>query len=618
MADLSSLQQKVNALKAQVEQSSITPISLGSILDEIILTTVKNASDALTKANQAITASQSANNIASSAAGIADAALPRIIDITDLDTMGTDGSRAEMLLFARSLSGHTRYAIFYGTATATAENPAKLIGTLDVFTDSTFHVLTQVIETHHTIEDGELDKNSSHNCSVLNRYYRSYNLTNGNFEVARGEWTAWKECAAPIGTDGKVPESVLPAVETVTVSLRPGYSEAAPEALREVIRKHVAGERYVLRVKLSDTAQIDPDHPIIPDVPVVPGETGVGGIAALSDAAVIDEGGVSPQADNDGGGLSISLGRTFEVFSTKDIAGFEDGESGIRYELLSVERSSGKVTMYFCTMTVHYNEDLTEVSVSLSPIASEAIFEKQEKLTDSEDIEVDGDRLTVTERAKRQAFIDMWNAAAGEYGGYNAETGFFELNGLTDITYEDALKIYSAPRVCAPNVVGPSFNNDLRTLICVKSSATHATLQNTFRNSGFEVLRLPNLTGQTLNTVFYACARLRAVYGTLSMTTIDSTCFLGMSSLEEISINKLSVSVSFKDSPRLSLESLTYMVTKAANTKAITITVHPDVFAKLTGDTSNAAAAALSSEELEQWMALVAAAQAKNITFVTA
>ena len=60
-----------------------------------------------------------------------------------------------------------------------------------------------------------------------------------------------------------------------------------------------------------------------------------------------------------------------------------------------------------------------------------------------------------------------------------------------------------------------------------------------------------------------------------------------------------------------------YLVTNAANTSPITVTVHPDVYAKLTGDTTNAAAAALTSDELAQWTALVTTANSKNISFAT-
>ena len=69
--------------------------------------------------------------------------------------------------------------------------------------------------------------------------------------------------------------------------------------------------------------------------------------------------------------------------------------------------------------------------------------------------------------------------------------------------------------------------------------------------------------------------------------------------------------------PLWSLESAQYSVKNKTTSVDVTITVHPDVFAKLTGDTSNAAAAALSEEELQQWMALPDLAADKQITFVT-
>ena len=53
------------------------------------------------------------------------------------------------------------------------------------------------------------------------------------------------------------------------------------------------------------------------------------------------------------------------------------------------------------------------------------------------------------------------------------------------------------------------------------------------------------------------------------------------------------------------MESLQYLVNNASNTAPITITVHPDVYAKLT-DEANA-----------DWYAVNTAAQAKNIAFAT-
>lgn len=93
MADFSSLKQKVNALKAKVEQSSITPVYLGSILDDFITqmesidmtdmsddvrTAIANAAAAIKKADQALADSRDATDTASSAAAAVDAIIKKI------------------------------------------------------------------------------------------------------------------------------------------------------------------------------------------------------------------------------------------------------------------------------------------------------------------------------------------------------------------------------------------------------------------------------------------------------------------------------------------------------------------------------------------------------------
>ena len=75
--------------------------------------------------------------------------------------------------------------------------------------------------------------------------------------------------------------------------------------------------------------------------------------------------------------------------------------------------------------------------------------------------------------------------------------------------------------------------------------------------------------------------------------------------IEEIRLKNLKGNISFPHSKNLSLASLSYLVDNATNTKAITLTVHADVFAKLT-DESNT-----------EWHAVAVAALAKNITIAT-
>ena len=87
--------------------------------------------------------------------------------------------------------------------------------------------------------------------------------------------------------------------------------------------------------------------------------------------------------------------------------------------------------------------------------------------------------------------------------------------------------------------------------------------------------------------------------------------------LVTLDISNLKISLDLSKCPLINLASWQGLVSRAANTDAITVTVHADVYAKLTGDTTNAAAAALSADELAQWQALVATAAAKQITFAT-
>ena len=119
--------------------------------------------------------------------------------------------------------------------------------------------------------------------------------------------------------------------------------------------------------------------------------------------------------------------------------------------------------------------------------------------------------------------------------------------------------------------------------------------------------------------MFDGCTALKEIQGTI---IFESTCnvdytFRGCVALEDVSVTLRRASISFADSPKLSINSVRNINRGGNFTAAITITVHPDVFAKLTGDTSNAAAAALTEEELAQWAQALDAAMKKNISFAT-
>lgn len=128
------------------------------------------------------------------------------------------------------------------------------------------------------------------------------------------------------------------------------------------------------------------------------------------------------------------------------------------------------------------------------------------------------------------------------------------------------------------------------------------------------------ITCSNLQFAFSYCYNLKQIIGNIRITnnTLFSDTFFGCNKLEGLNIiidASYKVLLDISALPKLNLNSLTFLVNNREGTTAITIKVHADVYAKLTGDTTNAAAAALSEEELAQWMALATTAAIKNITF---
>lgn len=219
-------------------------------------------------------------------------------------------------------------------------------------------------------------------------------------------------------------------------------------------------------------------------------------------------------------------------------------------------------------------------------------------------------------QAKELLFRDMWEAACFIYGGWTEERGYY-LHDV-DLTYKQAIESY--------NVGVPKFT---------KNELYRERLVVNFHNAnsgGFDTYELDTFCLSNLDLVvfvlcanadthFYAskcyrsfmyCDKLREIRGIINCANVNmgfaaagAPSFFGCKSLESIRIHKLAENVWFGDSPPLSLESLSYIVTNAVNPRVITITVHPDVYAKLT-DPENA-----------EWYAVNTAAQAKQIAFAT-
>lgn len=214
-----------------------------------------------------------------------------------------------------------------------------------------------------------------------------------------------------------------------------------------------------------------------------------------------------------------------------------------------------------------------------------------------------------------QWFVDMWNSACGIYGKYNADTGYFELNGLVDITYKEAVLIYANRRHLSLDNHGFYSSSTARTNLLPSTQnglfGYTRSLEYSFSScKNMEVIRLaPNTLTvySSMVRTFNQCVKLRKILGAINvlMKPNLTEAFALCSLLEEVQIKGLTQNLSFSDSPLLSLDSLSYLVAQSAASKPITVTVHPEVYAKL-ADASNT-----------EWHPLMAQATAKQITFAT-
>lgn len=205
---------------------------------------------------------------------------------------------------------------------------------------------------------------------------------------------------------------------------------------------------------------------------------------------------------------------------------------------------------------------------------------------------------------------------------YNEKTGFYELNGLTDITEEQMKVIYvQTHHVTRQTDLSGVFANanNIRTNYPFKIDGgykqvlCHATFAGC---TNIEVVAFTKHTNNVfyssrVNYLFQNCRKLKEVIGIIRMDYASSSekyvkMFYQCSALVFVSLRGVKYDISFSDSPLISLESLQFMITNAANTSPITVTVHADVYAKIQDETN------------AEWHALIETAAAKQITFATA
>ena len=248
--------------------------------------------------------------------------------------------------------------------------------------------------------------------------------------------------------------------------------------------------------------------------------------------------------------------------------------------------------------------EITDLSnVLAEQVIDDAIFEDFGKVT--------------REELKKDLFIDLWNKACGKYGRYNPETGYFELNGLTDITYEQAIDIYSCkPSSKEQSELCSSARSSVRTNIPYYTQWEGGKFTRFAQNNhNIEVAYLPNTNVIDLFQAFSDCTNLKYVYliGYSGGQSIDKGVFYNCKNLQRLEINYI-VNLDVRSCPLITLDSFKYIKNTQKGTTRTWI-VHPDIYAKLIGDTSNKAAASLSPDELVEWNKFLVEATESGTTF---
>jgi hypothetical protein len=191
---------------------------------------------------------------------------------------------------------------------------------------------------------------------------------------------------------------------------------------------------------------------------------------------------------------------------------------------------------------------------------------------------------------------DLYISAGAKY---NEQTGFYELNGLTDITEAEMRVIYKYAGT--PQTKAAFAYSKARTNLPMPGMYNGTVYGAMFYGCpNLEVAYLGNRQSSPTsydvpliytegNNCFYLCKKLKKIYGKIYQRNDWDLTFGDCLALEEVRIAELYSSIQLSWSPNLSKESVQYMITNAkpqsgAAVGSITITLHPTAYARLKDD----------------------------------
>lgn len=189
---------------------------------------------------------------------------------------------------------------------------------------------------------------------------------------------------------------------------------------------------------------------------------------------------------------------------------------------------------------------------------------------------------------------------------YNPETGLYSLSGLDDLTEEQILESFVDTIIQVGNY--PMRSTRVRTFFPIPY--TQDLRYWYFAASNLESVQIRkemSVNAYSIDNFGGYCSKLKKVLDIISVENVGTSFSIFRYSplVEYFRIKNIKRNVVISDCPLLTLDTVSYLVDNAANTSAITVQVHPDVYAKLTDSTNT------------EWYAVNTAAQAKDISFAT-
>lgn len=218
----------------------------------------------------------------------------------------------------------------------------------------------------------------------------------------------------------------------------------------------------------------------------------------------------------------------------------------------------------------------------------------------------------------------------------NDRTGYYELNGLTDLTESYVRECYNnIPRRTSGqfadydlSAFGPeSWKARLRTNFPFSQFFRRCQNLSIYGQELLEVLNLDSIYSSNKQpfTVFgnidtFYNRDLRKIIGVIDVSNSSAnhtnSYSNSMTKLEEVCFKGVHTNFYFlRYSPLINFESMDYLIRNSTNnTKAINIGVHPTTYSYLTGEAEPSGQVGGTAE---QWQALLALAEEKNVTIVT-